>query len=35
MSKTMIRRADILAKTLERFGVKKVFSLSGNHIAHL
>jgi acetolactate synthase-1/2/3 large subunit len=32
MSSTMIRGADVLAKTLERFGVKKIFSLSGNHI---
>jgi acetolactate synthase-1/2/3 large subunit len=29
---TTIRGADILAQTLERFGVKKIFSLSGNHI---
>jgi acetolactate synthase-1/2/3 large subunit len=29
---TSLRGADILAQTLERFGVTKIFSLSGNHI---
>jgi acetolactate synthase-1/2/3 large subunit len=32
MTKKTIRGADVLVKTLERFGVGKIFSLSGNHI---
>ena len=32
MSSTTIRGADVLAQTLERFKVKKIFSLSGNHV---
>ncbi len=32
MSSTTIRGADIVAQTLERFGVENFFSLSGNHI---
>jgi acetolactate synthase-1/2/3 large subunit len=32
---TSIRGADVLAQTLERFKVKRIFSLSGNHIMPL
>jgi acetolactate synthase-1/2/3 large subunit len=32
MSKKSIRGADLLVRALERFGVGKIFSLSGNHI---
>ncbi|MGN6390321.1 MAG: thiamine pyrophosphate-binding protein, partial [Burkholderiaceae bacterium] len=32
MADNTIRGADILARTLERFGVDTIFSLSGNHI---
>ncbi|OYV43896.1 MAG: hypothetical protein B7X10_06300, partial [Burkholderiales bacterium 21-58-4] len=33
--KKRIRGADIIAQTLTRLGVEKVFSLSGNHIMPL
>ncbi|MEB0010500.1 thiamine pyrophosphate-binding protein [Glaciimonas sp. Gout2] len=32
MPNETIRGADLLVRTLERFGVEKIFSLSGNHI---
>ena len=32
MSETTIRGADVLAQTLQRLNVRKIFSLSGNHI---
>lgn len=32
VSSRMLRGADVLAQTLQRFGVRKIFSLSGNHV---
>ena len=32
MADETIRGADILVRTLQRFGVDRIFSLSGNHI---
>lgn len=32
MASTILRGADVLAQTLQRLGVRKIFSLSGNHV---